>query len=186
MSSNIDTEDYVKAVQNLRAETRRMGITFASVDDEDIYQSGYVALLECEKDFDPSKGASFVTFAAQRVRWAIHDFLRRQSMVPIPEHDYRRGVRYNRIVVDTPEQEEYIIAEIGMTDKSYRKTENREALDFALNAIPSKEAAILKATMLDETFQAIADRYQYSRQYTHRLYLSGLEHARKVLETCPV
>lgn len=186
MSSNINTKDYEKALKNLRAESRRMGICFSSVDEEDIYQSGYVALLECQVDFQSDKGASFATFAAQRVRWAIHEFLRKQSMVAISEQEHRKGTRYNRVMVETPEQEEYIIAEIGRVDASFRNFENKEALEFALNAIPSKEAAILKATMLDETFQAIADRYQYSRQYTHRLYLSGLEHARRVFENCPV
>ncbi|MGF1758361.1 RNA polymerase sigma factor FliA [Photobacterium sagamiensis] len=53
-----------------------------SVLIEDLIQSGMIGLLEAQKNYDPTKGASFETFAGIRIRGAMLDDLRRGDWVP--------------------------------------------------------------------------------------------------------
>ena len=49
------------------------------VEIEDIMQAGYIGLVEAAQRYVPQEDASFATYAAQRVRGAILDMLRRNS-----------------------------------------------------------------------------------------------------------
>ncbi|MEM8576964.1 MAG: sigma-70 family RNA polymerase sigma factor [Pseudomonadota bacterium] len=49
------------------------------VEIEDILQAGYIGLVEAAQRYAPQDDASFATYAAQRVRGAIVDMLRRNS-----------------------------------------------------------------------------------------------------------
>ena len=59
-----------------------MGRLPPSVLIEDLIQSGMIGLLEAQKNYDPTKGASFETFAGIRIRGAMLDDLRRGDWVP--------------------------------------------------------------------------------------------------------
>ncbi|MDX1302338.1 RNA polymerase sigma factor FliA [Photobacterium sp.] len=59
-----------------------MGRLPPSVLVEDLIQSGMIGLLEAQKNYDPTKGASFETFAGIRIRGAMLDDLRRGDWVP--------------------------------------------------------------------------------------------------------
>ncbi|BDY04044.1 RNA polymerase sigma factor FliA [Ferrimonas sp. YFM] len=63
----------------------------ASVQLDDLLQSGMVGLLEASRNFDASKGASFETFAGIRIRGAMLDEIRRGDWVPRSVHrNYRQ------------------------------------------------------------------------------------------------
>lgn len=63
----------------------------ASVQLDDLLQSGMLGLLEASKNFDGSKGASFETFAGIRIRGAMLDEIRRGDWVPRSVHrNYRQ------------------------------------------------------------------------------------------------
>ncbi|MCD9470576.1 RNA polymerase sigma factor FliA [Photobacterium phosphoreum] len=49
---------------------------------EDLIQSGMIGLLEAQRNYDPTKGASFETFAGIRIRGAMLDDIRRGDWVP--------------------------------------------------------------------------------------------------------
>lgn len=49
---------------------------------EDLIQAGMIGLLEAQQNYDPSKGASFETFAGIRIRGAMLDDIRRGDWVP--------------------------------------------------------------------------------------------------------
>lgn len=49
---------------------------------EDLIQAGMIGLLEAQKNYDPTKGASFETFAGIRIRGAMLDDIRRGDWVP--------------------------------------------------------------------------------------------------------
>lgn len=49
------------------------------VEIEDIMQAGYIGLVEASRRYTAQEGASFATYAAQRVRGEILDSLRRRS-----------------------------------------------------------------------------------------------------------
>ena len=54
----------------------------SSVLVEDLIQSGMIGLLEAQQNYDPTKGASFETFAGIRIRGAMLDDIRRGDWVP--------------------------------------------------------------------------------------------------------
>lgn len=97
----------------------------ASVELDDLIQAGTVGLLEAVGRFDASQGASFATFASQRIRGAMLDELRSRDWLP-------RSVRRNARMVDEAvrrleqqlgraAEENEIATELGMELEEYRQ-----------------------------------------------------------------
>ncbi|MBL1270086.1 MAG: RNA polymerase sigma factor FliA [Halomonas sp.] len=77
---------------------RRQALTLqvrlpASIELDDLIQSGMVGLLEALGRFDATQGATFATFASQRIRGAMMDELRTRDWLP-------RSVRRSARAVD--------------------------------------------------------------------------------------
>lgn len=64
----------------------------ASVEVDDLCQSGMIGLLEASRSFDPQGGASFETFAGIRIRGAMIDELRRGDWAPRSVHRRMREI----------------------------------------------------------------------------------------------
>jgi len=64
----------------------------ASVQVDDLIQSGMIGLLEASNNFDHGKGASFETFAGIRIRGAMLDEIRRGDWTPRSVHKNSRMV----------------------------------------------------------------------------------------------
>ena len=54
----------------------------ASVQADDLIQSGMIGLLEASRNYEPTHGASFETYAGIRIRGAMLDEIRRQDWAP--------------------------------------------------------------------------------------------------------
>ncbi len=65
----------------------------AHVDQDDLYSSGLVGLLNAVRNFDPNGGSKFESYARVRIRGAIFDELRRLDWVPRSVHDKARKVQ---------------------------------------------------------------------------------------------
>lgn len=63
---------------------------------DDLVQSGMIGLLEAASKYDPSKGASFETYAGIRIRGAIIDEVRRGDWTPRSVH--RNGRRVSEAI----------------------------------------------------------------------------------------
>ncbi len=63
-----------------------------SVQVDDLMQAGVVGLLEAARNYDPSQGASFGTYAGIRIRGAMLDELRRTDWTPRSVHRNSRRV----------------------------------------------------------------------------------------------
>lgn len=74
----------------------------AHVDQDDLYSSGLVGLLNGVRNFDPQGGSTFESYARVRIRGAIFDELRRLDWVPRSVHDKARKVQ---VVMQRLEQE---------------------------------------------------------------------------------
>jgi len=59
---------------------------------EDLIQAGMIGLLEAQKNYDGSKGASFETYAGIRIRGAMLDDIRRGDWVPRSVHRHNREI----------------------------------------------------------------------------------------------
>ncbi len=124
-------------------QVRRQALTLqvrlpASIELDDLIQAGMVGLLEALGRFDAGQGASFATFASQRIRGAMIDELRSRDWLP-------RSVRRNARAVDEairrleqrlghPPEEHEIAAELEMALADYRQllndTNNGQLLPF--------------------------------------------------------
>jgi len=68
----------------------------ASVLFDDLQQAGMIGLLEASRNYDPSKGASFETYAGIRIRGSIIDEVRRGDWTPRSVH--RNGRRVSEAI----------------------------------------------------------------------------------------
>lgn len=110
----------------------------AAVELDDLIQAGMVGLLDALGRFDSKAGATFTTFASQRIRGAMIDELRTRDWMP-------RSVRRNARSVDAsvrrleqqlgrPPEEREIAADLDMPMDVYRQllsdTNNGHLLPF--------------------------------------------------------
>ncbi|MCW9048041.1 MAG: RNA polymerase sigma factor FliA [Gammaproteobacteria bacterium] len=65
----------------------------SNVQVDDLIQSGMLGLIEAAKNYDPSQGASFETYAGIRVRGAMLDDVRHADWSPRSLHRKMRQVR---------------------------------------------------------------------------------------------
>lgn len=63
------------------------------VDQDDLYSVGLMGLLQALRNYDPTCGTSFETYARVRVRGAMLDELRRMDWVPRTIHEKARKVK---------------------------------------------------------------------------------------------
>ena len=63
------------------------------VDGEELYSAGLTGLLSAVRQYNPTAGTSFETYARLRIRGAIFDELRRMDWVPRSVHSKARKVQ---------------------------------------------------------------------------------------------
>jgi len=84
-------EKYVPLVRNV---VGRLAMSLPPhVDAEELYSSGLTGLLNAVRNYNPTAGTSFETYARLRIRGAILDELRRMDWVPRSVHTKARKVQ---------------------------------------------------------------------------------------------
>jgi RNA polymerase sigma factor for flagellar operon FliA len=92
-----------------------------SVQVEDLIQAGMIGLIEAGRNYDPSQGASFETYAGIRIRGAMLDEIRRSDWTPRSVH------RKARMVADAMREIE------NETGRDARDVEVAKTLDMSLD-----------------------------------------------------
>lgn len=97
----------------------------STVDIDDLMQSGMVGLLEAAGNFDPSRGASFETYAGIRIRGSMLDDIRKHDWTPRSVHHKYRQVAeaINSIESETrrPAKSTEIAQRLGISVDEYHK-----------------------------------------------------------------
>lgn len=97
----------------------------ATVDIDDLMQSGMVGLLEAASNFDPSRGASFETYAGIRIRGSMLDDIRKHDWTPRSvHHKYRKVAEaINEIESESgrPAKSEEIASKLDISVDEYHK-----------------------------------------------------------------
>lgn len=97
----------------------------STVDIDDLMQSGMVGLLEAAGNFDPTRGASFETYAGIRIRGAMLDDIRKHDWTPRSvHHKYRKVAEaINQIEGETgrPAKSEEIAKRLDLSVDEYHK-----------------------------------------------------------------
>lgn len=92
--SNDENELVLQHLVLVRQVVGRLAMSMPShVDQDDLYSSGLVGLLNAVRNFDPQGGSTFESYARVRIRGAIFDELRRLDWVPRSIHDKARKVQ---------------------------------------------------------------------------------------------
>jgi RNA polymerase sigma factor for flagellar operon FliA len=122
-----DTQHYLTEYAPLvkRIAHHMMAKLPASVEIDDVIQTGMLGLLDAVKRYEESHGAQFETYAAQRIRGAILDGLRQADWLP---RSFRRDLRRIEAAIGKLEQrlgraptEHEVAAELGMPLADYQK-----------------------------------------------------------------
>ena len=90
-AENALIEKYLPLVSSIVA---RLAMTLPEhVDQDDLYSSGLIGLLQALRNYDSTCGASFETYARTRIRGAMLDELRKMDWVPRTIHEKARKIQ---------------------------------------------------------------------------------------------
>ncbi len=94
-----------------------------NVQADDLIQAGMIGLLEASRNYDPSQGASFETYAGIRIRGAMLDEIRRSDWTPRSVHRKARVVAEAMRTIENEHgrdaRDVEVADELGMTLKEY-------------------------------------------------------------------
>jgi RNA polymerase sigma factor for flagellar operon FliA len=94
VDADAENELIEKYLPMVSSAVARLAMTLPDhVDQDDLYSAGLVGLLQALRNFDPTCGASFETYARTRVRGAMLDELRRMDWVPRAVHEKARKIQ---------------------------------------------------------------------------------------------
>jgi RNA polymerase sigma factor for flagellar operon FliA len=142
-AENALIEKYLPLVSSAVA---RLAMTLPDhVDRDDLYGVGLVGLLQALRNFDPTCGASFETYARLRVRGAMLDELRRMDWVPRTVHEKSRKIQSVMVQLEqelgrTPTEAQMAKAlKISVADYARLLNEVRPAAFVCLDALNSTD-----------------------------------------------
>lgn len=95
-SADLNTEDALveKYLPLVSSAVARLAMTLPEhVDQDDLYSVGLVGLLQALRNYDPTCGSSFETYARLRIRGSMLDELRRMDWVPRTIHEKARKLK---------------------------------------------------------------------------------------------
>ena len=97
-----------------------------NVQSDDLIQAGMLGLLEASRNYDPTQGASFETYAGIRIRGAMLDEIRRSDWTPRSVHRKARMVAEAMREIENEEgrdARDHEVAEaLGMSLQEYHQT----------------------------------------------------------------
>lgn len=158
--------------------TRRLE-GFGGVSEEDLYQTGFLAMVDAVKRFDPSSGMSFIGFLALRLRTYFaeaagyrtsrRDMLDYASSLddPIPDTD-------GLTATDSLEDQTAQVLFEDVEERVWRE-QLHEALDMALTLIPEELADTLRRRFYQgQTIVNICAEYEVSFESVRQMEKKGL------------
>jgi len=120
----------------------------SSVQVEDLIQAGMIGLIEAARNYDPSQGAAFETYAGIRIRGAIIDEVRRNGWAPRSVHRKSREAAQAVRSVESKEGREATdkeVAEVlGVTLEEYRKIVSEAASHRLLSLDDDEDGSVVQ------------------------------------------
>lgn len=116
-------EKYVPLVKSV---VGRLAMTLPPhVDGEDLYSAGLGGLLNAVRNYNPTAGTSFETYARLRIRGSVLDELRRMDWVPRSVHTKARKVQAAMHAIEQKKgrvaKEEEVAAALKLPIKEYQQ-----------------------------------------------------------------
>jgi RNA polymerase sigma factor for flagellar operon FliA len=146
-----------------------------SVQMDDLVQSGMIGLLEASRNYDPTQGASFETYAGIRIRGAMLDEIRKGDWAPRSLHRKVREISRAVSEVEAERGRDARDADIakraGMTLEEYYHTLQDASgyRVFSLEDLPESE---------ESSMESIGDRIRGpSEEVENSLFMQALADA---------
>jgi RNA polymerase sigma factor FliA len=144
--SNDENELVLQNLNLVKQVVGRLAMSMPShVDQDDLYSSGLVGLLNAVRNFDPQGGSTFESYARVRIRGAIFDELRKMDWVPRSVHDKARKVQAVMHELEQkngrPATEDEVAKALDLSMDEYHELleEIRPATFVCLDASPASE-----------------------------------------------
>lgn len=116
-------EEYASLVKRIGHHLK--GRLPPSVQLDDLIQSGMIGLIEAARKYEPSKGASFETYAGIRIRGAMLDEIRKGDWAPRSVHRNSRkiadAIRYVESQTGRDAQDHEVAQALDMTLEEYHQ-----------------------------------------------------------------
>ena len=116
-------EEYATLVKRIGHHLK--GRLPSSVQLDDLIQSGMIGLIEAARKYEPSKGASFETYAGIRIRGAMLDEIRKGDWAPRSVHRNSRkiseAIRYVESQTGRDAQDHEVAAALDMNLDEYHQ-----------------------------------------------------------------
>jgi RNA polymerase sigma factor for flagellar operon FliA len=144
--ADIENELVVKYLPLVSAAAARLAMTLPDhVDRDDLNSVGLVGLLQALRNFDPTCGTTFETYARMRVRGAMLDELRRMDWIPRTIHEKARKIQNAMVQLEQklgkPATDAQMAKALGLTVPEYLEAvdEVRPAAFVCLDAVSSPD-----------------------------------------------
>lgn len=145
-----------------------------SIDLEDLVGYGTIGLIQAARVFDESRGLSFSTLAAPRIRGAILDELRRRN--GRFEWSWRR--QGTMVALEPAVLRSLPHGQVGEDERSVE----RVTLETALSSLPERTQTILRLYYVEELPQAeIGARFGISGRHVQTIRQDALRRLRPKL-----
>jgi RNA polymerase sigma factor for flagellar operon FliA len=146
MGSSQESELIEENLPLVRHIVGRLALSLPShIDVDDLNSAGLVGLLNAVRQFDPTAGSSFASYARVRIRGEIFDQLRRMDWVPRSVHEKARKIEAVIAELETakgePPTEGEVAAALGLSTTAYLRMldEIRPATFVCLDAVMNSE-----------------------------------------------
>ncbi|EAT12574.1 RNA polymerase sigma factor FliA [Bermanella marisrubri] len=120
---NTLVEEYASLVKRIAHHLK--GRLPDSVQVDDLIQSGMIGLIEAAQKYEPSKGASFETYAGIRIRGSMLDEIRKGDWAPRSVHRNSRriseAIRYVESQTGRDAQDQEVAKALGMELEEYHQ-----------------------------------------------------------------
>lgn len=140
------------------------GTAFGCVDVDDLIQSGYLAVVAAVADYDSTKGASFTTYLYFHIKKEFRSAIGRsgrQLRDPL-NHAMSLDVPLNEDDPDSMTRLDFVPDlrdDIADADEKIFQEQLHDALEKALNTLPSNQAQAIRSEYLEGcTLQETADK----------------------------
>ncbi|MDO6460419.1 RNA polymerase sigma factor FliA [Granulosicoccaceae sp. 1_MG-2023] len=174
MYNAVENQDHDDLVVNNAKLVKRIAFHLMnrlppSVQAEDLIQAGMIGLIDAARNYDPSQGASFETYAGIRVRGAMLDEIRRSDWTPRSVHRKSREaaevIRRFEQRVGRDANDAEVAAELGISLQAYHQilTESTSAHIFSFDqpdeqtgepiALPKSDEVTPVENMENDSFQ---------------------------------
>lgn len=142
-------EDHISLVRQIAWS---MSAVPMSIDRDDMISAGFVALIECARRYDSSRGYTFKTYAKRRIEGAMQDYLRTLDWCPRSVRRTVRAAKAAQDVVGYNAPLEKVAEELGMTRAKLGETlgKARKGRVRSLDVAVSEDVAISIVEALED------------------------------------